>query len=156
MIIKKIKFYYINNKFKSNEIKSYYQKRKYIYFIYSLVIFFLISFIFFNSQTKIKQTKVCLCVIGKKENLYANEFVNHYKKIGYDKIFIYDNNNIGDEKFEDVLNKQISSNFVEIINFRGYRGKRQKPQNDAYFHCYEKKKKFIIGSLFLILMNFLF
>ena len=51
--------------------------------------------------------KVCLCVIGKKENLYANKFFNHYKKIGYDKIFIYDNNNIGDEKFEGVLNRQI-------------------------------------------------
>jgi hypothetical protein len=88
--------------------------------------------------------KVCLCTIGKKENLYAYEFVEHYKKIGYDKIFIYDNNDIGDEKFEDVLNKQISSNFVEIINFRGYRGKRQKPQNDAYFHCYEKNLLFVI------------
>jgi len=84
--------------------------------------------------------KVCLCIIGKKENLYANEFVNHYKKIGYDKIFIYDNNDIGDEKFEDVLKDHISSYFVEIINYRGYRGKRQKPQDDAYFTCYEKNK----------------
>ena len=84
--------------------------------------------------------KICLCTIGKKENLYAAEFVNHYKKIGYDKIFIYDNNDIGDEKFEDVLNEQISSNFVEIINYRGYRGKDQSPQKDAYVNCYEKNK----------------
>ena len=84
--------------------------------------------------------KVCLCVIGKKENLYATEFVNHYKKVGYDKIFIYDNNDIGDEKFEEVLYKQISSKFVEIINYRGYRGKSNSPQKDAYINCYEKNK----------------
>lgn len=84
--------------------------------------------------------KVCLCTIGKKENLYAYEFVEHYKKIGYDKIFIYDNNDIGDEKFEDVLNKQISNNFVEILNYRGYRGKRQSPQSEAFIDCYEKNK----------------
>ena len=84
--------------------------------------------------------KVCLCTIGKKENLYATEFVEHYKKIGYDKIFIYDNNDIDDEKFEDVLNRQISMNFVEIINYRGYRGKRQSPQSEAFVDCYEKNK----------------
>ena len=84
--------------------------------------------------------KVCLCTIGKKENLYASEFVNHYKKIGYDKVFIYDNNDIGDEKFKDVLNEQISNNFVKIINYRGYRGKRQHPQFDAFIDCYERNK----------------
>ena len=89
---------------------------------------------------KSKELKVCLCTIGKKENLYASEFVEHYKKIGYDKIFIYDNNNIGDEKFEDVLTNQISNKFVEIINYRGYRGKRQSPQSDAFIDCYEKNK----------------
>ena len=66
--------------------------------------------------------------------------MNHYKKIGYDKVFIYDNNDIDDEKFEDVLNKQISNNFVEIINYRGYRGKIQKPQFEAFIDCYEKNK----------------
>ena len=89
---------------------------------------------------KNKELKVCLCTICQKENLYASEFVEHYKKIGYDKIFIYDNNNVGDEKFEEVLSKQISNNFVEIINYRGYRGKRQSPQLDAFIDCYEKNK----------------
>ena len=76
----------------------------------------------------------------KKKNLYASEFVEHYRKIGYDKIFIYDNNDIDDEKFEDALNRQISSNFVEIINYRGYRGKRQSPQSEAFIDCYGKNK----------------
>ena len=87
-----------------------------------------------------KSIKVCLCTIGKKENVYASEFVDHYKKIGYDKIFIYDNNDIEDEKFEDVLYWQISGNFVKIIDYRCYRGKRQSPQSGAYIDCYEKNK----------------
>ena len=66
--------------------------------------------------------------------------MKHYIKKGYDKIFIYDNNDIGGEKFEDVLNKQISNNYVKIINFRGYRGKNQNPQFAAFIDCYEKNK----------------
>ena len=48
--------------------------------------------------------KVCLCTIGKEENLYVREYVEHYKKYNIDKIFIYDNNEINGEKFEEVLN----------------------------------------------------
>ena len=33
------------------------------------------------------QTKVCLCCIGKKENLYISDFVNHYKNLGYTIMF---------------------------------------------------------------------
>ena len=47
--------------------------------------------------------KVCLCTLGKMENIYAREFVQHYKKYDIDKIFIYDNNEISDETFDSVL-----------------------------------------------------
>ena len=73
-------------------------------------------FLIFIKINRKKSLKICLCTIGKKENLYASEFVDHYKKIGYDKIFIYDNNDIEDEKFEDVLNRQISTNY-EWLSF---------------------------------------
>ena len=29
------------------------------------------------------KTKVCLCCIGKGENLYISDYVNHYKNLGY-------------------------------------------------------------------------
>ncbi len=87
------------------------------------------------------KTKVCLCAIGKKENLYAKEFVDYYKSIGYNHIFIYDNNDKGDERFEDVLNEEVSKNFVTIIDYRSYRGIINKPQFDAYYDCYEKNSK---------------
>ena len=80
--------------------------------------------------------------------------MNYYKNLGYNHIFIYDNNDINDERFEDVLSKEISENFVSIIDYRGFRGKRNKPQFDAYYDCYENNSKNMIGYLFMILMNF--
>lgn len=63
--------------------------------------------------------KVCVCTLGKQENRYIREFVEHYKEYGVDKIFLYDNNNINGEKFEEVIKDYIEKGFVEIINFRG-------------------------------------
>jgi hypothetical protein len=63
--------------------------------------------------------KICLCTLGKKENKYIREYVEHYKKYGVDKIFLYDNNDIDGERFEEVINDYIKENFVELINWRG-------------------------------------
>ena len=79
-----------------------------------------------------------MCALGKKENYYAKEWVDYYKTLGYNHIFIYDNNDPDDERFEEVLSKEISEGFVSIIDYRGYRGKRHAPQYDAYFDCYDK------------------
>ena len=95
------------------------------------------------------KSKVGLCVIGKQENKYAKEFVDYYKSIGFDHIFIYDNNDKDDEKFEEVLSEYISQNFVSIINYRGYRGKENHPQFDAYIDCYEKNSKNYFWLVFL-------
>ena len=87
--------------------------------------------------------KVCLCVIGKNENLYAKEFVTYYKNLGYNHIYIYDNNDKKGEKFEDVLQDEIQSNFVTIVNFRGKSALhiQRGPQCLAYNHCYEAHRK---------------
>ena len=78
--------------------------------------------------------KVALCCIGRLENQYAVEFVEHYKKLGFDKIFIYDNNHDGEEHFEDVLQKYIDDGFVEIVSFRN----KEAAQLPAYNDCYSK------------------
>lgn len=78
--------------------------------------------------------KIALCAIGKKENLYINEFINYYLKLGIDKIFLYDDNELNTEKFSDILlnkNKiKIFENIKKII----------KRQSDAYTHCYNNNK----------------
>ena len=87
------------------------------------------------------KTKVCLCAIGKKENLYIKEFINHYEKLGFDHIFLYDNNDENDERFEDIIQDEINKGFVSIINYRSYRGKNNNPQLTSYYDCYEKQNK---------------
>ena len=61
------------------------------------------SNISYNYIYKRKNINICICTIGKNENLYAKEFVEYYYNLGIDKIFIYDNNDIEGENFEDIL-----------------------------------------------------
>lgn len=61
-----------------------------------LILFILIKYLIILQ----KEIKVGLCIIGKKENLYAEEYLNYYIGIGFDHIFIYDNNDIGDENLK--------------------------------------------------------
>ena len=77
---------------------------------------------------------VGICSIGKKENLYAKEFVEYYMKLGIKKIIIYDNNEIGGEKFEDALKEYIINEKVEIIDIRGF----ESVQFPSYMNCYKK------------------
>ena len=85
-----------------------------------------------------KKTKVCLCAIAKWENLYLKFYIEHYRHLGYDHIYLYDNNNIDDEKVEDLIKKYINNGFVTLIDYRGYRGKKNNPQMEAYYDCYDK------------------
>ena len=61
------------------------------FIIIKLISFFILALIitinFTNEINKIKNTKVCLCTNGKKENLYVREYVQHYINYGVDKIF---------------------------------------------------------------------
>ena len=80
--------------------------------------------------------RVLICTIGKEENKYIKEFVEHYRKLKVKKIILYDNNNINGEKFEDILQNEINDNFIKIINYRGY----DIPQIKALNDCYKKNK----------------
>ena len=93
---------------------------------------FLILFnIFFKSQIKI-----CVCTVGKIENRYIEEFVEHYFKYGIDTIFLYDNNDINGEKFEEVINNYIIKGFVKLINYRGKIRALMEMMNDCYIRNY--------------------
>ena len=94
-------------------------------------------FIFNIVNTNNREYRVCICTLGKKENRYIREFVEHYKKYGIDKIYLYDNNNIDGERFEEVINEYIEEGFVEIIDFRG----KIRPMYRIMNHCYRKNYK---------------
>lgn len=90
-----------------------------------------------NQIYNIKKNKgICACVEGKNENKYLVEFVEYYKNIGFDKIIIFDNNEINSEKLEDILQYYLKINFIEIINIRDL----ESIQIPLYNYCYQKNK----------------
>ena len=101
---------------------------------------FISNYILHNAY---KYIKACLCVIGKNENLYVKEFVTYYKNLGYNHIYIYDNNDVNGERFEDVLDDEIKSNFVTIKHYRGKSALhiQRGPQCMAFRHCYDSHRR---------------
>ena len=96
--------------------------------------------------------KICICTIGKKENLYVREYVNYYKNLGVDKIFIYDNNDKNDENFDLILKDFIDTGFVEIINIRGVLA----PQVKAFEDCRKKNYKKYDWMMFFDIDEYIF
>ena len=112
-------------------MKNKYKKK--VFKKYLIISFLLLDNIISNNHFNKKiSMKVCLCTSGKKENLYAKEFVEHYKKYGVDKIFIYDNNDLNGEYFEESISNYIMNDYVQIINFRGQNKIQLKAMNDCY------------------------
>lgn len=59
---------------------------------------------------------VCgVCAVVRLENNYLNEWVQHYKKLGFDKIILFDNNRYNEDKVNDVINDDIKTGFVNVI-----------------------------------------
>ena len=77
--------------------------------------------------------KVAICAIGRNENRYAVEWVEHYQQIGVSKIFVYDNYFGNEEPLANTLKKYVKSGFVEIIDIHD----RPDLQCRAYEHCYK-------------------
>ena len=130
-------------------------------FLSKLFIFTLYVYIFnysFRAELfrdfRISNLKVCICTLGKNENRYINEFVEYYKNYGVDKIYLYDNNDINGERFEDVISKYIGTKYVELINWRGVKG------NSTYYEimdsCYQKNHEQYDWLIFYELDEFLY
>ena len=62
--------------------------------------------------------KISLACRGRLENRYAVEFIEYYKQLGFDHIFIADNNRYDEEHFEEVLQSYIDEDFITIFNYR--------------------------------------
>ena len=93
----------------------------------------------FKTNNNTNKTRVCICTLAKNENRYIKEFLNHYKELGVDKVFLHDNNDIGNknESFENEIPEFIKDDFVEIINYRG----KEHPQFKIYTKCYQNNYK---------------
>ena len=85
-----------------------------------------------QEEKNINNTKVCLCTLAKNENRYIREYVQHYEKYGVDKIFLYDNNDVEGEKFDEILSDYIQNGLVEVRDWRGKAKALMPIMNDCY------------------------
>jgi hypothetical protein len=76
--------------------------------------------------------RITLCAIGRMENRYAREWVDYHLSIGFDHIYICDNNRVGEEHFEEVIGDYVKEGRVTILNFRNM----ERVQIRAYNKCY--------------------
>ena len=109
-----------------------------------LIIFFIILlFIISNYQKKDinkiefnyndnDYIKVALCTMGKKENLYVEEFIEYYINLGIDHIFIYDDNDKDEENISNYLKKKYEKKVTIYENIKNY----IKKQSNAFTNCY--------------------
>lgn len=89
--------------------------------VLKLLYHWLVNSFYYYTQRYNKTGKIALCCIAKCENDYIREFVEYYKDMGIDNIYIYDNNDIDGERFDIVLKDHIESGFCKIIDIRGHK-----------------------------------
>ena len=94
--------------------------------------------------------RVVLCCMAKNEHLYINDFVNHYVKLGFDRIYIYDN----DDPDKPYIGNYIeNTEKVEIIDVRGVC--KPKLQHEIYTDFYDANKNRFDWCLFCDIDEFL-
>ena len=76
--------------------------------------------------------KTALVAIGRRENQYAREWINHHLALGFDHIYIYDNNHEDEEHFEGVLGDFVAEGLVTVIDYRDKERAQRSAYNDAY------------------------
>ena len=97
----KFKYNFLKNNYLLHKSNQYFKIIIILYLFFFFKAILLINRYLRNRKEKkemIQHNKniinVCLCVIGKGEKLYVKEYINYYEKLGYNHIFLYDNNDI--------------------------------------------------------------
>ena len=163
MIKKNFLCYYLRNKEKkrgffkiTNNINFIYsfKKKNFLFKIITLKIVFLLILVFFqkNSFKLIKNIKIALCTVGKKENLYVKEFIEYYINLGIDHIFIYDDNDPNTEKISAVIDHKYKKYITIYDNLKG----EAKYQSNVYNDCYKNHNKKFDWLLMIDMDEFLF
>lgn len=94
------------------------------------------------------ESKIVICAIAKNENLYIRDWVEYHKQLGIDRIFLYDNNDINGERFEDVIDDYMKSRYVVVFDRRGiekglvYDENNINLQNKCYIDTYNNLKDY--------------
>ena len=99
----------------------------------TLKLWYKINYALFNIFLRKKMLHkyyVSICTIFKDEALYLKEWIEYYRLIGIDHIFMY--NNFSSDNYLDVLAPYIQEDFITLIDWPVQQG-----QLSAYKHCIE-------------------
>ena len=99
------------------------------------IIFFLycINIVSFCKQKK--HLKLVICTMARKKNLYIKEYIENYQKLGFDHIYIFDDNDKNTENISYI----IGNSYKELFTIYDY-SRIIKDQKVAYTLCYEMNK----------------
>ena len=94
--------------------------------------------------------QVVVCAMAKNEHLYINDWAKWYLKLGFDKIYIYDND---DKNVTPITQYLPKSDKIEVIDIRGQSGEFL--QHDIYTNFYNTYKDTFDWCLFVDIDEFL-
>ena len=77
--------------------------------------------------------RVVICAMAKNENLYINDWVKFHIGIGFDMIYLYDNNEINMPNIANFIDKELLEK-VNIIDIRGIREDRLQQKTYSKFY----------------------
>ncbi|ORY13775.1 hypothetical protein LY90DRAFT_518137 [Neocallimastix californiae] len=81
-----------------------------------------------NKNVSKKNFRTAICAIAKMENDYINDWCRYHFNLGFDDIYIYDNN---DENYEPVENR-IDKDIISQVHIIKVPGKRKDFQRNSY------------------------
>ena len=86
--------------------------------------------------------KVLLCSIVKEQNKYLREWVEHYQKLGFSNIYLFDNNEEnGGEDISEVISGYIDNGFVIVDTSIKGKPLVDSLQASVYNKCYLEQSK---------------
>lgn len=97
--------------------------------------------------------RIVICALAKNEELYINDWIKHHLKIGFNCIYIFDNNECDKPPLETFIDKEYLPK-VNIIDMRGIHEDRL--QHKLYTQFYDEYRKTFDWCLFCDIDEFLF
>jgi len=97
--------------------------------------------------------RVVICALAKNEELYINDWIKHHIKIGFDHIYLYDNNDLDKPSICESIKEELK-NKVTVIDIRGIH--EDKLQHKIYTEFYEEYNGSFNWCLFCDIDEFLF
>ena len=74
-----------------------------------------------------------VCGIAKQEKDYIYDWVKYHINLGYDKIYLFDNNDPDGESYDEMLKEFVDADKLEIINIRGIAGQQVNSYITTYY-----------------------